>query len=330
MSSLSEDPRYGFAVGRIRALEPALMDRAKYERLVRARGGEEFVAVLAETPYGRFLEGGSADVSQAFDKAAEESAAFLSQHALDEWLMHLFQVPAAVRRLKASLKDALSQGMSDVAIPDELRDTESLARVGSVVAGITEAFVRSHDPAAVDPAVDRLAQELQLRIAGPSEFMTGYLGLHADVENLRTLVRLKAQPGAEEDRYREMEAAFLCGGTLALNTMVATLSEAWPAALELLSKAPPHGAGNEAFREYLEHGHGAVTDKHSFIRMERLGREVELRYLRQTRFATFGHEPLVAFFLLRENELRNLRLLYAAKLAGLADQETRDLVAYVE
>jgi len=38
----------------------------------------------------------------------------------------------------------------------------------------------------------------------------------------------------------------------------------------------------------------------------------------------------VAFFLLRENELRNVRLLYAAKLAGIADEETRDLVAYVE
>jgi vacuolar-type H+-ATPase subunit C/Vma6 len=38
----------------------------------------------------------------------------------------------------------------------------------------------------------------------------------------------------------------------------------------------------------------------------------------------------VTFHVLRENELRNLRLLYAAKLAGLGDEETRDLIAYVE
>ena len=100
--------------------------------------------------------------------------------------------------------------------------------------------------------------------------------------------------------------------------------------MDLLAKAPPYGVGREEFREYLEQGRAAVSERHSFVRMERIGREAELRYLRQTRYATFGHEPLAAFFLLHENELRNLRLLYAAKLSGLSLDETQDLVAYVE
>jgi vacuolar-type H+-ATPase subunit C/Vma6 len=64
--------------------------------------------------------------------------------------------------------------------------------------------------------------------------------------------------------------------------------------------------------------------------MERLGRELELRYLRQTRYATFGHEPLVTFHMMQQNELRNLRQLHAAKVAGLAPEVVQELVAYAD
>lgn len=330
MVRLSEDPKYGFAIGRVRALEPTLMDRPRYERLVRTRSGEEFVAALAETAYARFLEGGVSGVAQAFDRAAQESAAFLSAYALDDWLVQLFSTPQTVRRLKTNLKNALSEGKTDVSVTNEFEATEWSARVGKVIAETKEAFAKDRNPAAVDLALDRLMQEIELQIAGSSEFMTGYFGLHADIENLRTLVRLKANEGGDKDLAGEMEAACLRGGTLTLDGLLTALPQPWPAVVELLAKASPYGVGSESFHDYLEQGRTAVTERHSFIRMERLGREAELRYLRQTRYATFGHEPLVAFFLLRENELRNLRLLYAAKLAGRADEETQDLVAYVE
>jgi V/A-type H+-transporting ATPase subunit C len=330
MIRLSENPEYGFAVGRVRALEPALMDRSRYERLVRARGSVEFVAALTETAYTKFLDGSSANVSHAFDKASEENAAFFSQYAQEGWLLHLFRLPAALRSLKAAIKDALSRGKSEVPTPAEFIAMQQHAVVSSAVAAAVQAFERDRDPAAVDMVVDRLLQDLRLRTADTSEFILGYLGLHADLENLRTLVRLKAQPGGGEDQRGGMETAFLGGGGLELRDLVATIEEPWAAVVERFAKAPPGGCGNEAFRDYLEQGTAAVADRRSLVRMERLGRETELRYLRQTRYATFGYEPLVTFFLLRENELRNLRQLYAAKLAGLADEEARDLVAYVE
>jgi V/A-type H+-transporting ATPase subunit C len=330
MVKLSEDPKYGFAIGRVRALEPGLMDRPRFERFIRARSGEEFVTALAETAYARFLEGGAADVAQAFDRAAQESAAFLSAYALDDWLVQLSSTPQTFRRQKITVKNALSEGKTDVSVTNEFEATEWSARVGKVLAETMAAFARDRNPAAVDVALDRLMQEIELQIAGSSEFMTGYFGLHADVENLRTLVRLKAKADGDKDLAGEMEAAFLRGGTLTLAGLLTALPQPWSAVVELLAKAPPYGVGSDSFHDYLEQGRTAVTERHSFIRMERLGREAELRYLRQTRYATFGHEPLVTFFLLRENELRNLRLLYAAKLAGRADEETQDLVAYVE
>jgi len=327
---LSEDPKYGFAIGRVRALEPTLMDRQRYERLVRARGREEFAAALAETAYGKFLEGGTAGVTRAVDDAAKDNNDFFSAYALDEWLVRLFSMPPAFRTLKAAVKNALSQDKSDVAIPKELDALPERPLIARVVDDAVESFPRSRNPAAADAALDRLLQQVMLRIARASEFVAGYFRLHADTENLRTLVRMKAKEGVDEDLAGEMEASFLEGGTLTLASLLAALPQPWDAILDLLAKAPPYGVGREEFREYLEQGRAALTNRRSFVRMERFGREAELRYLRQTRYATFGHEPLVAFFLLRENELRNLRLVYSAKLAGLAIEETQDLVAYAE
>jgi|WetSurMetagenome_2_1015567.scaffolds.fasta_scaffold47776_2 V/A-type H+/Na+-transporting ATPase subunit C len=330
MVRLSEDSKYGFAIGRVRALEPALIDRIRYERLMHARSADDFAAGLAETAYGRFLENGVAGVSQALDTASKDNTDFFSAYALDEWLLRLFSLPAAVRDLKTAIKSTLSQGKMDVSIPRELDSMPQRPLVVSAIAETVEAFAQKREPAAVDVVLDRLLQQIELLVSISSEFMTGYFGLHADVENLRTLVRLKAKASADGDLAGEMRAAFLPGGSLTLASMSAALPQPWPAVVELLAKAPPFGAGSEVFREYIERGQEAVSDRRSFTRMERLGREAELRFLRQTRYATFGHEPLVAFFLMRENELRNLRLLFAAKLAGLAEDEMQDLVAYVE
>jgi V/A-type H+-transporting ATPase subunit C len=336
MVRLSEDPKYGFAIGRVRALEPGLMDRSRYERFIRARSGEEFVAAVAETAYAKFFEGGTVAVTQAFDRAAQENAAFLSAYALDEWLVQFFWTPVKFRRIKTTFKSALSEASGE---DKDKTDSPALsgfgaaewsARVDQVLAEGKEAFARDRNPAAADVALDRLMQEIELQIASRSQFLSGYLGLHADIENLHTLVRLKVGGGEDKNSAGEMEAAFLPGGTLTLAGLLTALPQPWPAVTELLGKVPPYGVGNESFHDYLEQGRIAVAEKRSFTRMERLGRELELRYLRQTRYATFGHEPLVTFFLLRENELRNLRLLYAAKLAGRAVEETQDLVAYVE
>jgi V/A-type H+-transporting ATPase subunit C len=285
---------------------------------------------LAETAYGRYLENGVAGVTRALDSAARDNTDFFSAYALDEWLLRLLLIPAAVRSLKTAVKSELAQSWADFHPLKELDAMPQRPLIGKVIAETVEAFSRNRNPAAVDMALDRLMQQIVLLVSSSSAFMTGYFGLHADVENLRTLVRLKVREGAEGDLAGEAEAAFLPGGTLTLASLLAALPQPWPAVMELLAKAPPYGAGSEYFHDYLEQGRAAVTDRRSFTRIERLGREAELRYLRQTRYATFGFEPLVAFFLLRENEQRNLRLLFAAKLAGLTAEETQDLVAYVE
>ena len=71
-----------------------------------------------------------------------------------------------------------------------------------------------------------------------------------------------------------------------------------------------------------------VAADSSALYLERIARETMLRYLQRARYATFGHEPLVCYYLFRVNELTNLRQLSAAKAAGLEESICRELVAY--
>jgi vacuolar-type H+-ATPase subunit C/Vma6 len=67
----------------------------------------------------------------------------------------------------------------------------------------------------------------------------------------------------------------------------------------------------------------------SMLRLERLAREHKLTYLHGSRYMTFGYEPLLTYYLFRENEITNLRQLNAAKEAGLDEALCREMVALV-
>ena len=61
-----------------------------------------------------------------------------------------------------------------------------------------------------------------------------------------------------------------------------------------------------------------------------MSREAELVFLRGSRYAIFGHEPLATFHYFRLNELRNLRGINAAHRNRLSPDIAQELVAYVD
>jgi V/A-type H+-transporting ATPase subunit C len=322
---LSDDPKYGFAVGRIRSLETSLLDRPRYDRLARARDVAEFLALVRDTPYGRFFEGGQeADFDAAMDAAGRDNEAFFKEYTLDPWLGDVFRLPGAMRRLKAGVKRRLAAGEEiEAGATDELA-AAAADKARAAVAAAAREYHEKHDPARVDITLDRLEQELVLQAAGPSDFLVGLHRLHADIENLRTLVRLRAFEDKHKDREgarKELVAALLLGGSIDEKLLLSLLDEEWENMGQRLGSP---------YRHVVEEGVAGVQAKRSLLRMERLGREAELSYLRQTRYATFGHEVLVTFFLLRESEMRNLRALHAAGVAGLGEETALELVAYVE
>jgi len=304
-----------------------LLTKAHYERLVQAGSVETFAAVLSETRYGRLLESGRSDVPGALERAESEDYSLLLRHTQDEWLKEFFRLRVAFTRLQVSIKASLGRREAWSGSPAEFVAPEFVPRVQDAVNAAGEIYGRTGDAMWIDSALERLLQELQMSQTSRSSFLRGLCCLRADLENLRTLVRVKIQPEKEQT---DLVSFLLPGGEIPLPAIAGAVSLPWAALVEGFSQAPPLGWGRPGLGEYLERGIRGVLDGHSFARLERLGREAELSYLRQTRYAVFGHEPLVAYYLVSKNEVRNLRQLFAAKLTGAQGDGLKDLVAYVE
>lgn len=331
MIDTSEDTHYGFAVGRVRALETTLLDATRYDRLVRTKNQHEYRVLLTDTVYGRLIdehpEGG---LESAFLRMAESNFAFLVQYCIDRWVLSLYRRTADVHNLKVLVKSQLKgvepaensllgygdwgraqlvalAGAEPGALPADYR---------RAVARAVEQYTREQNPAVVDVFLDRVAHDEALKRTDKSRFLTGLQAVHADVQNFRTLVRVRIL----DETTDALESALLAGGTIHRAVFLSLFREKWELLVNRFRRT--------VYGRMLEEGIGRVVQDQSSLRLERLGRELKLRYLRGTRYLTFGYEPLVTYYLLRNNELVNLRRLNVAKAAGLAETDCRELVAY--
>lgn len=333
MIAASEDTRYGFAIGRVRALETTLLDVTRYDRLVRTRNQQEYRVQLADTVYGRFLdEDPEGSLEHSFLRTAESNFAFLAQYCADQWVLNLFRRSADVHNLKVLVKSQLEgreatesfllgYGEWNQAQLGALAGAEPKALpVGyqQAVSRAVELYTEERNPTVVDVLLDYAAHDEALELTLGSRFLAGLQAMHADVENLRTFIRVRV---LDEDAD-VLEPALLDGGTIRRAVLLSLISEEWEVVVNRFRIT--------VYGRMVEEGIGRVVRDQSTLRLERLGRELKLHYLRQSRYFTFGYEPLVTYYLLRDNELVNLRRLNVAKAAGLAEADCRELVAYVE
>jgi len=330
----SGSTKYGFAVGRVRFLETTLLDRGRYDRLIQVSDLSGMRTVLTDTVYGRFLGERDAGVNleKVFISAGSDNFSFLTEYCINPWVLNIFRLGADICNLKTVLKERVAdikpdltrqfhqgnwnnEALSDLA---EERPRAKPVQVRNVITSVLRDYEKEHDPALLDFRLDQLEQEMALELASRSPFLTGLFLLHADIENLRTFIRVRVLGKAQA----LLDRAFLPGGSIAVSFLASLLKENWDAVVTRFCFS--------LYRRLIENGAGYAVTRGSLVRMERLSREMELSYLRQTRYATFGYEPLVSYYLFRENELTNLRQIYAAKKAGMPREEQKELVAYVD
>jgi V/A-type H+-transporting ATPase subunit C len=316
----SENPAYGFAVGRVRSLETMLLDQARYDRLIRTSGAAELEAVVADTVYGRDLSGGGG-WSAAISSAVRDNWEFFRAHCREPWLEELFELPRTADRMKARLKAGVGSGARGLTIgdrppaPSPGRKPLTLPWRDTTAEAALLAYRESNGPGTLDTYIDRATQERALALAAPSDFLTRLFSLRADIGNLRAAIRIKL--AGEENPAAALRSTFLPGGALSFHRLSGALDSDKFTLTARFS--------DPAVRSMAEDVAGGA----GLARVERRARELELALVRRTRYTAFGYEPLVAYYLLRENEIGNLRRLHAAKSAGCPESYCSEMVAYV-
>jgi len=322
----SEDPRYAFAVGRVRSREARMLTRSQFERLVDSRNENQVISALADTPYG---ETRAEDADSMLSRSAVEEEAFFRRYLADEPVGEFFRAPVLSGNLKFALRRRYGAEISEALFVSE--DSPSADAFAKLLEGeqsdvpdwISEAAGQAVaanyerlDPASVDIIIDRALVEYQYEVSKGYSFLRALLGLEVDLVNLLVFLRLKA--AGEE--WEEFLRAFLPHGTVAAERFRSWWDagpEGWTAQIPQLDR-------------YARLGDGLREVSGGFILLERQMKETQLAFLLSTRRLTFGYEPLIGYALLKREERRNIRRVIAGLRYNLQPETIRKSIAWFD
>jgi V/A-type H+-transporting ATPase subunit C len=310
-----EDWRYAFATAQVRTLDSMMLSRGLLQDIANA---ESFSAVLDLLSGGEYDAGAGAtnlgEIEQMLmEKRASVRRLFYGLIDNDK-IKELFQsrvdfsnVRLAVRRLvtkKPLGLDYCNEGSVPAEQFEEVFEQEDYSYLpGYVQTAVEEAvlgYYQGKDIRQIDYSIDRVqaAYQLQLAIELKNTFLQSLLRTQIDLTNFRTMLRLKMADREEKDLY-------LHGGFVRIDRFVHGFDVGYEAMAMLFYATPYH--------DVVEGGVSYLTAEGSFLRLERLCEEYLMGFLRSTQLVAAGPQPVIAYLLMKENEIRTVRMLLTCK-----------------
>jgi len=324
------DSKYAYAAGRIRALETRLLDRHRLERMLESESADAALRSLQDTDYGTHMADlkSGAEYEKVLESERKAVYELFRRLCLDEEAQSVYFSRFDFHNVRVLAKAKVSQrepngllsyhGQFD---PKELREhfeeekldhlPEHLSRAATEA---LEAFHASGTSRLLDVVVDRFQHEHQLSLAWrfSNEFITNLLRLRADIHNILTLYRVK---WLGED-YKLYDNAALDGGFLEKDRLRAAFHDPWESIPSRFTVTP--------YMEIIEAGGSDVINAGSFARLEKGADDYMMGYLRLTKTVTFGLEPLYAYLLVKESELKSIRMIMVGKMYGIPPERIRE------
>jgi len=302
------DTKYANAVGAVRAMEISLLGRNDMDQLIAAKTSAELSSLLA----GKNRSG----ISQ---NTMDEVWEMLMSYAPDCSELKILLYKNDFHDLKAVLKAKISgRDPAHYIITPANVDADTINRaftskdysilpkhLRSTAEEAYELATRTLDGQLSDSLIDAAAlSELQkgAEVTG-SDFMIRYAQLTAACADIKTAYRCSITM-----RSRQFMETAVCG------TKGLDKNEMIKAAL----------SGTDSLLSYLEttpYSEAAVRLRESPAKFEKWCDDVIMELAESARTKAFGAEPLAAYYIAKEAELKNLRILKVCKECG-SDRET--------
>ncbi len=344
-----EDQRYTFAVGLVRSFENNLLDQSKIERLVEAENSEEILKLLQDTPYGSFISTGKNkdDFEEILLGRKKEVFDFFDQFCIDSCARTFLHAPYDFSNLKLVLKSQLlekdfkslfsplgelhievfTESASD---KDFIVEKPSQDEFSSDLAEFSEnqsmpdcflrasekalrEYYRNKDPRMLDMSIDEdqymyLTENVEKM---KSPYLKELLQLKADGINLSTFLRLKK--GTDTTEVEKM--AFIDGGIIERYIFKDFLKKPEDEIKSFLNSVELY-----EFSSALDKGPEEI---------EKTMDKLYVYLLRQARFFLSGVEPLIAFVLAVDHEVKTLRRILISRDNEIPKIKLRDRLVEV-
>jgi len=315
----SDDWRYGYATARVRCLEATLLSRAALLDMANAPSFAAAQELLAGSDYALAAPVNVfTPIEELLLQRRREVRELFISLMLDEplvellWARHDFaNMRLAIRRVVTDRP--IGTGYSDFgSVPaEQFEEAFRAENYGGFPLYLQEAieqavlaYYENRDIRAIDYAIDNYEARYRIRTARElgSVFLLSFFRVRIDLTNIRTLLRLKAAD-------RDERNLFLPGGFIENERLVHGLDLGYEGLPPLFYATP--------YYEVVEGGVAYFTAEQSFLRLERLCEEYFYGFLRTTRSITAGPQPIIAYLMFKEAEIRMVRMVLTAKMNGM-------------
>ena len=313
--------QYIYAVARVRSRELSLLNESVIAQLQAASGEEDCLRILSERGWGN----PDLPSEEMFAEEQKKTWSFIRELVPDNMkIFDVFRLAGDYHNLKAAVKEScidgthpgiyVEDGTLDPAVIEQAlteSDYEALPKpMRAVAQEAKETLLQTRDGQLCDAIIDRAALEA-VREAGAAtgeKLLADYGELICATGDIKIAVRC-AKCGKDAQFIRKALAP------------CETLDT------ELLAEAA--AAGTEAVCAYLDHTvyADAVDElKASVASFERWCDNRMIETIRPEIHNPFGIGPIAAYILARENEIRTVRIILAAKRNDRPEEMLRERV----
>jgi V/A-type H+/Na+-transporting ATPase subunit C len=310
-----DDWRYTAQSAQVRVMEMQLLTRAALLDMANAPDFAAAVGSLASGDYA--LPPGNPRFDDVQTLLLEKRASvreLFAEWMLDETVVTLFRSRDDFANLRLALRRALAErpvgsdysaeGNVAPEVIEQVFEEDNYGLFPEYLAEVTEeavlGYYQDKKIPQIDHIIDRYEAEYKMaearRIGEP--FLLNLFRLQIDLSNIRTVLRLKHIDA-------EQRNVLLPGGFVEMDRLRQALELGYEALGQLFFATPYH--------RVVDIGAGYLASDDSFLKAEQQCDEYLTGYLKSAAQITAGPQPIIAYLLLKEHELRTVRLILTAK-----------------
>ncbi|MEG0250688.1 MAG: V-type ATP synthase subunit C [Peptostreptococcus sp.] len=321
---------YAQGVVMARVYEKRLLDKGKLDKMIDAKDADESFKMLLDSEYSKSAEGvESVDDYELLLKNETSRVFGLGGEMLqDKRILEILSLKYDYHNLKTMVKAKVSgKNLEDLFIyssennPEKIRlqfesghFTDTKSEFIKTLREAEEKYSDTSDPQMIDIVVDR-AYFRHLRSIADSleiELFSDYVSGSIDFYNVSSMLR--AMKMGKNTNF--LNDILVEGGGISTGKLIELSRESFDRIATSLKSEKVGRALLDSAEQYKETGSLSVVDNEKDVYLRRLNSD--------SRFISFGPEPIFAYLVAKEKEISIVRLILVGKLNNIPSTKLRE------
>ncbi|MFA6941202.1 MAG: V-type ATP synthase subunit C [Clostridiaceae bacterium] len=313
-------------IPRLRVLETRLLDKNKIDRMKDAYSLEEVLRILGETNYAASFSGMKKPEDYEIVLSEELKNLYQLMYKLtpENKIIDLFSIRYDYHNIKVLLKGKYTgkdfhnmlidvgtisaDKLSDYIVNSNYRDLNPLFR--EAIENTEKDFQETKDSQRIDLILDKYLYKdiLKRAIELSNEFLIKFTKMNIDLINIKTFLRVKRQKKGRDF----LKETLLNGGKIDNDIFLNSLNDSVDNLVNRLSYTDYYKIMKAGLEDY--------DRKENIAGFERLSDDFLMNIIKDTKLISFGVEPLAAYVIAKETEIKLLRIIIVGKLNNIPSE----------